>query len=416
MMIPMTTLVCLISNQHVPNLLTVKTIRPDNLVLLVTAGMKNNADWFLRALAAGGLDYSQKTNIINIHKENSIAETISALNAACKEWPNGEWIVNVTGGTKPMSIGAYEFAKEKRIKALYIVESDQYTAADLLQGDYVHLRDQHVSAFEFLEGYGYGIRNANDLVQQNQRASALVDLAVLLTAHHKNENVRKVLSRLQYLKEEKKQTSGRKWEREGLILTGEERLWIDNSALRERVCSAFGLQDSGRVISGHLERPAVEFLTGRWLEYFIYGLLVPFVPSSVRCLHVGLITGQPKAGGSNEFDISFMTERTLCIVECKTGAQAHDAKGNDVLYKIEAIKAGLGALRVRAFIATTSPNIIDPRTGDTSEALKTRASTYGCTIINGEMLKEWALLYLVHDPRMNVKIADMFKLINSAAS
>nr|WP_321352799.1 DUF1887 family CARF protein [uncultured Methanoregula sp.] len=412
----MKTLVCLISKQHIPNLLTVKTIRPNNLVLLVTSGMKSNADWFLLALAAGGLDYSQKTKFVNIRKENSVTETMSALNAAHEERPDDEWIVNITGGTKPMSIGAYEFAKEKQITALYIVESDQYTATDLLLGKYVPLGDQHVSAFEFLEGYGYGIRNANDLIRQNQRAYELMDLSVLLTAHHKNENVRKVLSRLQYLKEEKKKASERRWEKEGLILTGEERLWIDNSALRERICSAFGLQDSNRVISGHLERQAVEFLTGRWLEYFIYGLLVPFVPALVRCLQVGLTTGQPRAGGSNEFDISFMTERSLCIVECKTGSQAHDAKGNDVLYKMEAIKAGLGALRVRAFIATTSPNIIDPRTGDTSEALKNRASNYGCTIINGEMLKEWASLYLVRDPLLNIKVADMFKLKSFAAS
>lgn len=408
----MTVLVCLISNQHIPNLLTVKAVSPDNLVLLVTPGMKKKAGWFLKALAAGGLDYSGRANVIDITMENSVDETILTLNAAYAERPEDTWIVNVTGGTKPMSIGAFTFAQEHRLPALYIVESDQQNAIDLAGGSPLNLDGQHVTATEFLSGYGYEIRNPIDLERQNQRAVAWQDLGAMLTEHHHVPAVRDFLGMLQGMKN----VTGKKWEKKGLTLSLEDPLWISHEGLRKKICATFGLAEAGRALVGHLDKPAIEFLTGKWLEYFVYGLLLPLVPEKVRCLQIGLTTGLPGQGESNELDVSFMTERSLCMVECKTGSQRHDEKGNDVLYKMEAIKAGLGALRVRAFLATTSPNIIDPDTGTTREALVNRSRLYDCTIINGETLKEWAALFREKDPSLSARVAETFRLKRSDGS
>ncbi|NMC09907.1 MAG: DUF1887 family protein, partial [Methanothrix sp.] len=53
----MNLLLCLISHQHVPNLLTVHELRPDRLVLLVTKPMEEVANNLINALDLGGLDY-----------------------------------------------------------------------------------------------------------------------------------------------------------------------------------------------------------------------------------------------------------------------------------------------------------------------------------------------------------------------
>lgn len=406
----MTTLVCLISDQHVPNLLTVKTIRPDHLVLVVTGRMKKNVPWFFRALEMGGLDYSSDPlhSILEISRENSVEEIICTLRSAYSKAADREWILNITGGTKPMSIGAYMFARENRLKALYIVESDQYTAMDLTGSEPVYLKDQHITATEFLAGYGYDIRNAGDLERQNLLASKLQALGALLTEHHESKNIHRFLGRLQQLKEKKKAASRRAYDREGIILSDRESLWVSNGEIRKQICSTFHLQENGRSLIGRLEPSAVEFLTGRWLEYFVYGLLFLLAPASVRCLQVGLTMGKAGPGESNEFDVSFMTERSLCIVECKTGSQKHDARGDAVLYKIEAIKAGLRALRVRAVLAATSTNIIDPATGNTRQALANRSKMYDFTIINGKILKELAVMYRLRDPLLNDRVAYYF--------
>jgi hypothetical protein len=58
----MTVLLCLLSEQHVPNLLPVHHFEPDWLVLVETAGMKRRqaAANFLQALRLGGREYSER--------------------------------------------------------------------------------------------------------------------------------------------------------------------------------------------------------------------------------------------------------------------------------------------------------------------------------------------------------------------
>lgn len=406
----MTTLVCLISDQHVPNLLTVKALRPDRLVLVVTDRMKKNAPWFLSALAKGGWDYSGKYEIAKIEKENSVEETREVLATLYSRRTEDTWILNITGGTKPMSIGAYQFARENGLKALYIVERDQQNAIDLLGGDPVILGGLHVTAAEFLAGYGYGIRNPDALDRLNRQACELQKLGAIITAHHDDQDLHECLGKLQELKVNAEKTGRKKWLREGLFLTEDDPVVLKNDELREHIAGAFGLSGKGAILTGHLERPAAEFLTGRWLEYFVFGLLFPLQPASIRGLQNGLSIGLIDGGGENELDISFMTERSLCMVECKTGSQRHDPKGDAVLYKMEAVKAGLRALRVRAFLATTSPNIIDHATGRIREALIIRSKTYDFTIINGDTLKELAGMYLSGDPSLNDRVIGLFKL------
>jgi hypothetical protein len=411
MVIRMTTLVCIISAQHVPNLLTVKAIRPDHLFLIITEKMKDNVPRFLNALAAGGLDYSQKFTPIEIQKEHSFDEIISSLKAEYAKDPDRQWVLNITGGTKPMSIGAYMFARENGLRALYVVESDQSCAIDLSGGVSLSLDRLHVTTPEFLAGYGYEIRNPRKLEQMNRQARDLQDLGALLTAHYDDPDIFHFLARLQMMKgpiDDKES----KWEKEGITLSQADHIFLKNAEVRRKIAQKFGLAENGSVITGHLDRKAVEFLTGKWLEFFVYGLLKPLEPAYVRCLQSGLSIGLPDAGKNNELDISFMTERSLCMVECKTGSQGHDPDGDQVIYKTEAIKEALGALRVRAFIATTSTNVID-KAGKIKQALANRSQMYGCPIIDGKTLKELAGMYLTGDPALNDKVIDQFNLKES---
>jgi hypothetical protein len=79
----------------------------------------------LNALAAGGLDYRERCDVKDIKKEDSTSETYNLLKVIHKEHLNDEIVVNLTGGTKPMCIGAYEFSKEKNLRTLYVPEGNQ---------------------------------------------------------------------------------------------------------------------------------------------------------------------------------------------------------------------------------------------------------------------------------------------------
>lgn len=410
----MTTLVCLVSDQHIPNLLTVKAIRPDYLVLVITDRMKKKLPLFLDALAAGGLDYYRKYSVTEIKKENSFDEIRMSLTAAHASDPDREWILNITGGTKPMSIGAYMFAREHGFRALYIVENDQQNAIDLTGGKALSLAGQHVTTAEFLAGYGYKILNPRALERQNQQARDLMGLSALLTAHHDDRDLSNCLGRLQGMKGN---ANGNAWEKEkynqydkkGLVLSRDDPVFLRNSVIRKEIAQKFGLSEERENLIGHLDKKAAEFLTGKWLEYFVFGLLSPLEPEYVRCLQSGLSFGHSGDGENNELDVSFMTERKLCMIECKTGSQGYDPKGDQVIYKTEAIKDGIRALRATAFIATTSTNIFDD-TGKVRQALANRSDAYECKIFDGKTLKELARMYLKKDPSLNERVIEQFNL------
>ena len=188
----------------------------------------------------------------------------------------------------------------------------------------------------------------------------------------------------------------RAWEREGLILSDRDDISLHNSSLRAAIAEEFDLNESRTTLTGHLNKYAAEFLTGKWLEVFVWGLLLPFENRGIWDLHLGVTAGGKEPGESNEFDVSFMQDQSLCIVECKTGGQA--------------VKAGLMAIRMKTYLATTSPNVVEQETGRIKPSVANRCKLYNCTIIHGEPLKEMAKLFLNNDPSLHERVAATFHL------
>ena len=139
-----------------------------------------------------------------------------------------------------MCIGAYEFSKEKHLRTLYVPEGNQHEAKDLLGDSSVDLK-YRLSTAEFLEGYGFGVLNPGDLERSKERAEDLFELAVLLTANSEDPGQRGMLGRIQNLMEEKK-NDWKGWNRDGLILTEESNVYLDNEPLRSKIASKLGLK------------------------------------------------------------------------------------------------------------------------------------------------------------------------------
>jgi hypothetical protein len=407
-------MVCLISGQHVPNLLSIRSEIPvpDRLVLIVTPLMKarDKHNQLLNALAAGGLDYGTRHDIKDLAKEDSISETYNLLKEIHNEHLKDELVVNLTGGTKPMCIGAYEFSKERNLRTLYVPEGNQHNAIDLLKGSTADLKHR-LSTAEFLEGYGFGVLNPGDLKRSKERAEDLFDLAALLAANSEDHGLGGMLGKVQDLMAEKRKSDRKGWNRDGLILTEDSNVYLENEALRSKIAEKLGLTTRDSIFLGSLEKHKVEFLAGKWLEVFVWGMLNPFVEDGrIWDLNQGVRVGKIFPGEDNDLDVTFMMNQSLCIVECKTGGQEHDPAGKDVLYKIEAIKSGLRALRVKTYLATTSDNVIDSQKGGIKEPLLRRADIYECKIIPGGNLRELAEQYFLKSPNLSEKVAEEFEI------
>lgn len=398
----MRVMLCLISEQHVPNLLGVHELRPDRLVLLETKGMqkKEAANKFLKALAIGRQDYIMRHDLVPLEDDDSIEETKNALESVYRKYADAEWIVNITGGTKPMSIGAYEFFKQKRnTRIIYISASDQSKALDFSGGDDIPLRHRTTVA-EFLAGYGFDVLKSDKIRENEERSELWIDLAAEIAANSRNGSLLGFLANLSRIARDR---NGRD---KGLEISEADELFLIDDHLREVIASSFGLTCDGKRITGALDKYAVRFLTGGWLEVFTWGMLRGL--DRVWDVHLGLQIGRKNEKLQNDLDVAFMTDQSLRIVECKSGGQEHDKEGSDTLYKIEAIRKQLGALRVRSYLVTTSDNVIDPNTGGIKEHLADRSRLYECTIVKPDDVCQLARMYLSGDARLSSRLAEVF--------
>jgi hypothetical protein len=102
-----------------------------------------------------------------------------------------------------------------------------------------------------------------------------------------------------------------------------------------------------------------DYLRGGWLEERLFLAVEAALPGTGDvCLNVMCEAG----GNKNEFDVLFTLENVLYLIECKSLGTAQDDDKemiNAFLYKLGALRQNFG-LTPKAFLATTSPGVLDP--------------------------------------------------------
>ncbi len=383
----MNVLLCLLSGQHVPNLLSVHQFAPDRLVLVETPGMRKQhaADNFLQALKLGSHDYHDRCSIHLLEAEDCLETVNRTLRAAFGQYPTAEWVVNLTGGTKPMSIAAYEFFKALGARLVYI---NMQRPNELLGLDGVptEVCDYQPTVTEFLAGYGFESRKTVPaLTAAETRARSLWHGARTIAACCPE----RTLLFLGDIQDPQVKKSWDKARKKGMELRSEHLPEVPeevNSALADGL--DLGMQD-GRLV-GELDKYGVDFLTGGWLEVFLWGLLNQCAGElGIWDVRLGPQFGRVGIDTDSEFDIAFMHRHRLAIVECKSGAQEHDP-GADVLHKLEAVVRQFRALLVTSYLATTSPNVWD-KSQSIRPAVRNRAAIYACRILDCRAIQRLAV-------------------------
>ncbi len=379
----MRTLLCLLSDQHVPNLLSVHHFRPDRLVLVESEAMRERgvADDFLRALKLGGLDYGgDRCERQPLAHEDALPEIRRALQDAYGRHPSDEWIVNVTGGTKPMSIGTFQFFSVLEATRVYINQS-RPNEIQFMDGAGIERVAHRPTIAEFLAGYGFqSQKSPDDVAAAEDRARQWWDLARALAAEFGSEEL------LQF--ESDKERKKAKEKRLDLMTRHLHSRLAASPTARSFLARTFALNETDDGLTGQLDKYQVQFLLGSWLEVFLWGLLERCREAlNIWDVRLGIVPQRP-GQEANEFDVSFMRNYGLWMVECKTGSQEYD-KGGEILYKIEAIIRQPRALHVRTILATTSSNVLDEQ-GQVRPEIKNRAAAHRCTIVRRDQIRDLA--------------------------
>lgn len=395
----MKVLLCLLSDQHVPNLLSVHHYKPDQLVLVQSEAMrrKDVAQHFLAALKKGGEHYESRTYVQPLTSEDDLAQVRAALQESVARFPSGEWIANVTGGMKPMGIATYEFFKAAGGTIVYTNSSQPDRIVNLVTG-HSESCDYRLSVDEFVTGYGFVPQKKPKALQAAKARAAdarWTHTANLLAAQNTAHDV----LNLDDTQRESIRQQGGELPAERFAFPSEElrASWLGDAASRT------------------LTKYEGEFLTGGWLEVFFYNLLARHADrlaiwDVALGQNIDFGDKQDPSAVPNDFDVSFMHNQGMVMVECKSGTQLHaPGSGVDVLYKIAAVTAQLRALRVRSFLVTTGENVLD-ETGKVRGSIQSRANLYNCRILTRERIAELSGMVLTESPNTVNKVKELFGL------
>ena len=118
------TLVQLISEQPMPNLLPILRLRPKRLIHITTPKTRSQSDHLLRAAHAAGI--KPEIELVQLSDMPGISEVFEEVNQLLIQMNEADesCVVNFTGGTKLMSIGAYAAALTQKVPSLYVDGAD----------------------------------------------------------------------------------------------------------------------------------------------------------------------------------------------------------------------------------------------------------------------------------------------------
>jgi len=387
----MKTLLLLLSEQHIPNLQSVKMIIPDRIVFVETEYVKQNniRKHFIDTLSISGISPTEGFDHITVNDENSFNETKKRLETIKEHCKHDDIVVNITGGTKIMALATFEVFKDVAKSIIYKPLREKYFI-DVLNDAKIEVT-KNINIREFLRGYGFEVYCNTNPDKYNQK-EMLYPLATYIAANISNRDIQGFLGKIKYLEIVKKP-------RNELVIEESDKVFINDITLKKFMIGQLGMNNgSENHLHGIIKPDVMKFLTGGWLEIFFFALFSKY-SEELGINDIIMNANIIKAGERNvrnEADILFMKNDMLFMVECKTGKQEHDEKATGTLYKIEAVTKMLGANKVKSILVSTSENIQYSET-DTKKHLLSRAKTYNCSIINKANIIELAKMELKNE-------------------
>lgn len=360
-----TILVSLVSDHTIPNILAIRHFKPDGLLFVSTKEMedKGKTAAILKTLEMLGLKYESTPVIV---QEDSILDFHKKISQRIEGSEDAEFIVNLTGGTKIMSIAAYEFFKDYGSKMLYIPipKNEFITPFPKKSTSKPVPLSARLTVAQYLTAYGLDVKNEGKLAGYREEAVARKDLSKSIVESY--EEVKNLLVWLSgnLRQHRKKKLFHLKGEFEGA------------NEIEARLLDSIEIDYDNHIISRNFAQSEIRYLTGGWLEEFCFVQLLQWVGHGIDDAVIGLQLKDAQ-GRNNEFDIMFTRDNSLYFVECKSLDQ-HDDRNANALYKIGALQKEFG-LKVASFFVTTSPYVL--KDGKIRESVQARADQFKTTIV-----------------------------------
>ena len=368
-----TTQLCLVSAQPTPNLTPAidRSMAPRRVILLVSPAMRRQAKWLGDVIASRGIQVEQwpiddPFDIEAIqHSVLSLLEREKALLEA------GAIALNATGGTKPMSIAAYDVFRTYELPIFY-VHPEHDRVIWMFPSDWpAHNIEDRLKLEPFLQAHGVTVAG--------KPARNIPDKALLACGQEivqAYDRCQKPLGTLNWL-------AGRA-NRQTLL---SERVENDHGSLAELIdiFERYGFlqRANGRL---RFQNEAARFyVNGGWLEYYVFDAVrrLRRTDASIQDIARGLELARKQNDRAipNELDVAFLRDNRLHIIECKTANLSRgqeDGIGAETLYKLDALGDLFGGLQARGMLVSFLP---------LPSHVTTRARDLNITICAGDQIK-----------------------------
>ena len=370
--------VCLVSAQAAPNLLPIldSAFKPKKAIFLVSKTMKQRAEYLAKTFEK----LNVKVKLKNISDEFNFGLMEDEIFKLVEEYENESIALNVTGGTKLMSIAA-ENAFSALGKPIFYIDTDSnhilFISKNEEQKWLPNLEMNATNQIDiYLSAYGSTVLSTQNPIEREKYLPAIepfiknydnyTQVIPLLNLHATLSQSNGYKS--EYTKDNKK--TGKLDE----LLLG-----LDYQGL---------LNYDGQTID-FKNREIKTFLNGGWLEDYTYFQLKEI--ANIEDIACGADVANPKfklgkneyssenKGNKNEFDIVFMAKNKLHIIECKTQLMDKNGgiKADDILYKLETLKDYGGLMTKKCLVSYF----------DVPEQVKNRANFLNIEIIQGKDLQ-----------------------------
>ena len=356
-------LVSIIGNQTLPNILPIKEFSSQiqNHIFISTSKVQTELSWIKKLC---NIQESQCINLPSVD-ENDISDIIGKLGEISEQFNSDDlFFVNLTGGTKIMSLGAFQFFSQNTFNTemFYInIGSNVLRQVYPLVSHEVRDKPLHyrLNVEEFLLCYGASVQNKHEIF------TTVMDKAYTQQFYDNEWSKNLIISKLRC----------ENYPNKGLIFSNV------SSQFRNEVKDFLNLINFKLKISDRLIPKEIKYLIGGWWEEYCFH----YVKDKLNIQEPFVAIGLQNTKTNNELDLCFVVNNVLYVFECKTTVFNKD-EFEDYVYKLAAIKDnknGFG-ITVKAYLVT---NLFKMTNNEIDATFKKRAEAFNIKLIDKSFLE-----------------------------
>ncbi|HOV36380.1 MAG TPA: DUF1887 family CARF protein [Dysgonamonadaceae bacterium] len=326
-------LVSIISKQTIPNYLFIKDRQKqgDEMLLIATQEMKNEPKWLIQTLKC------EQNEIDTILLEKNQEEKWNEMTAAIAEHLSRDkhYVVNLTGGTKYMSLAIYQLFCKYDSEFFYIPFPHNALLKPFL--DEEEEINYRLKIDEYLSLYGLlfnELKRDDDIVREKEYTESYFRL--FNEPFSKNDSA--ILNKIREYYRNIGIKDIDKVEK-GLNLKGKQIAIPGLNDFLDKI--QFGNNENS------LSKYEVQYLTGGWFEEYVYNKIKESIPADDMAIGVKL--KKEEGAFNNDLDVVFTYQNHLFVIECKTGFDTN-RMFNEIVYKAVAIKESMFGLPAHTYI------------------------------------------------------------------